>query len=127
MRALLEIFLISMVLAALNFAFNSPIDVSKTITFSGISEIPNPIIYIDARSPKEFSESSIPGAINLSEEHFYSQIGDLLERWSPGTTIVVYCDPKNCDSSQSIYVRLKDEYGISNIFILKGDWREWKN
>jgi rhodanese-related sulfurtransferase len=96
------------------------------ITIEMALEFPSDTIILDARSPKEFSESRIANAINLSEENFEEQVGVFLDVWNPDSKIIVYCSSSSCSSSRNIANRLRDEFQIKNVYVLKGDWREWK-
>lgn len=100
---------------------------SDEITLSSIKKLSQNAIIVDARSPAEFADAHIEGAINLSEEKFDTQLGDFLDAWTPESTIIVYCGNAQCNSSRNIANRLKNECEIKNVFVLKDDWRKWKS
>lgn len=83
-------------------------------------------IIVDARSSEEFSKDHAAGAVNLDEGEFDSQISYFLEMWDPTVKVGVYCNPKNCNSSMAVAKRLKKDYGLEHVYVLKGDWRKWK-
>lgn len=87
----------------------------------------NSMLIIDARSKDDFFKGHILSAINLSEENFDEQITVFLDAWSPETKIIVYCSSSECNSSRNIANKLKNEFQIKNVFVLKGDWTQWKN
>ena len=84
-----------------------------------------PILWIDARSEKEFQADHIPGALWLNETHFESGIDRLLDRWSPEIALVVYCNSKTCNASQHLASRLKQS-GFSVVYVLEGGWEAWQ-
>lgn len=124
------IFFVSCVLAAANFTINPyrP-DLSlkpDEITLSQKERLPKNLIIVDARNEKDFTKGHIRGAVNLSEAKFDSQLGDFLDVWTPESTILVYCNVGQCNSSRAIADRLKNECRIKNVFVLKDDWRKWE-
>lgn len=127
---ILLIFIASCVFAAVNFAINphKP-DLSlkpDEITLSQKERLPRNLIIVDARNERDFTKGHIKGAVNLSEEKFDSQLGDFLNVWTPGSTILVYCNVGQCNSSRAVADRLKNECQIKNVFLLKDDWRKWE-
>ncbi len=124
------ILLVSSLLAAANFAINPhrP-DLSlkpDEITLSQKNRLPKNLIIVDARNEKDFTKGHIRGAVNLSEAKFDSQLGDFLDVWTPESTILVYCNVGQCNSSRAVADRLKNECRIKNVFVLKDDWRKWE-
>lgn len=124
------ILLVSSLLAAANFAINPhrP-DLSlkpDEITLSQKNRLPENLIIVDARNEKDFTIGHIRGAVNLSEAKFDSQLGDFLDVWTPESTILVYCNVGQCNSSRAVADRLKNECRIKNVFVLKDDWRKWE-
>ena len=122
--------LISAVLGFLNFLINPARPVlgiaADELTIEMVSTLSKSILIVDARSVTDFERSHVQGAINLSEEHFDEQISAFLDAWEPNSTIIVYCSSGACNSSRNIANRLREEFEIKNVFILKGDWQEWK-
>ena len=84
------------------------------------------MIIVDARNEKDFTIGHIRGAVNLSEAKFDSQLGYFLDVWTPESTILVYCNVGQCNSSRAVADRLKNECRIKNVFVLKDDWRKWE-
>ena len=125
MRGIFLIVFFSLVLGLVNITINP----NKPILINEMSfeETANePFLLIDARSTDDFELGHLQGALNLSEENFDSQIGDLLDEWTPNMKIGVYCNPLKCGSSAKIARRLMKDYGIEKVFVLKGDWRKWE-
>lgn len=83
-------------------------------------------LLVDARAPEVYAEGHIPGAINVYNEDFDAQIGDFLEHWEPGLKVVVYCDSRLCGASEEIAERLRGDFEMSEVFVLKGGWEAWQ-
>lgn len=130
MRQFLTIALAAAAIGILNFLANPNRPVfglaADEIDVKTAESLPAETIIVDARSPKEFAESHLEGALNLSEDNFEGQVPEFLDVWTPGMQIVVYCSSSACNSSRSIANRLRDDFGIKNVLVLKGDWRTWK-
>lgn len=71
-------------------------------------------------------KNSISGALNLNEKNFDIQIVNVLQRWSPNMTVIVYCNKHHCGSSQIIAQRLQSKFQMNNVFVFKGDWKTLK-
>lgn len=82
-------------------------------------------LILDTRSVEEYNLSHIKNSINLAEENFETQISNFLSLWNPEKIVVIYCNFKACDSSSNVAKILKQDYGINNVVILKGDWEKW--
>lgn len=84
-------------------------------------------IWVDARSATLFAKGHIPGAINLNLDDFSQQVVPLLERTlvQPDATIVIYCDSDLCQASHEVAERLRDEFGMAKVYVLKGGWEAW--
>lgn len=100
---------------------------SDEITLEMLAGLPQPIMIIDARSSQKFAAGHVKNAYNISESEFDTHLSKFLDAWIPDSTLVVYCNPDACNSSRNIANRLKDECGMKNIYVLKDDWRKWKN
>ena len=100
---------------------------SDEITLEMLARLPQPIMIIDARSSKEFAAGHVKNAYNISESEFERHLSKFLDAWIPDSTLIVYCNPGACNSSRSIANRLKNECGMKRVYVLKDDWRKWKN
>ena len=100
---------------------------SDEITLEMLTKLPQPIMIIDARSPQEFASGHVNNAYNISESEFEAHLSSFLDAWEPDSTLVVYCNPGSCNSSRNIADRLRNECGMKKVYILKDDWRKWKN
>lgn len=96
------------------------------ITLQGVSQLEGKVIWIDARSEKDFEAGHVEGALQLNQEAWADLLWkhrDVIEG-SQGTPVIVYCDGKRCKRSGEVAERLRTEMGLSPVYVLKGDWRE---
>ena len=100
---------------------------SDEITLEMLAKLPKPIMVIDARSSKEFAAGHVKNAYNISESEFERHLSKFLDAWIPDSTLIVYCNPGACNSSRSIANRLKNECEMKRVYVLKDDWKKWKN
>mgnify|MGYP006281656425 CR=1 FL=1 len=49
-------------------------------------------------------------------------LAQLMESWDPGVTVIVYCSTTGCASSRIIAERLREEYGLPEVYWLRGGW-----
>lgn len=85
-----------------------------------------PALWVDARSGQAFARQHIPGAVALSEDQWEENLPGVVERWQPGTPVVVYCDHRACQSSQAVARRLRRELAIAEVYVLQGGWQSWQ-
>lgn len=79
-------------------------------------------LWVDARTDADFSAAYFAGAISLNEEAWEEGFLSLLEVWSPGSPIVVYCSSASCLRSHQVARRLRDELDFLEIYALTGGW-----
>jgi rhodanese-related sulfurtransferase len=84
------------------------------------------VLWVDARSPKEYDAEHVPGAILLNFEDWDALFPSFLEQWEPDEKVVVYCSSTACQLSHEVAQRLKQSR-ISQVFVLKGGWEAWKS
>jgi rhodanese-related sulfurtransferase len=84
------------------------------------------VLWIDARSSKEYEAEHVPGAILLNLEDWEQLFPRFLDHWRPEEKVVVYCSSTACELSHEVAERLKTN-GISPVYVLKGGWEAWKN
>jgi rhodanese-related sulfurtransferase len=84
------------------------------------------VLWLDARSAKEYNAEHLPGAILLNLEDWDTLFPTFLEQWEPEEKVVVYCSSTACQVSHEVAQRLKQS-GISQVFVLKGGWEAWKS
>ncbi len=79
--------------------------------------------FIDARSPEEFSEGHILGAVNIP---FYrsENYSDAISKLNKSAIIVVYCQSEECDESTLAGNELF-EMGFKSVYVFIGGYDEW--
>lgn len=78
------------------------------------------LVLLDVRTPAEFAEGHLPGAINIPHTDLEARLAELEK--SKGQDIVVYCRSGN-RSEQALGVLRKA--GFERLFHLKGDYLGW--
>ena len=84
-----------------------------------------PVLWIDARNADAFAQGHVPGAIRLTSEEWESLLLPVMEAWTPGQVVIVYCDQETCNASTAVAARLQSELGIETVYVLKGGWAAW--
>lgn len=87
---------------------------------------PGPVLWVDARNAEAFARGRIPGAVNLYPGNFEEQAGAFLEVWEPDMPVVIYCDSLECGASAELADKLRLEWGLEDIYVLKGGWASWQ-
>jgi rhodanese-related sulfurtransferase len=106
---------------------NPPESAANTVSVATARKDPrfqNPL-WVDARSAAAFSSGHIAAAIRLTEPEWESLLPALLDRWTPGGVILVYCDTSSCQTSARIAARLRRELGTDSVYALIGGWEAW--
>ena len=83
-------------------------------------------LWIDARLDAAFAAEHVTDALQLNEDRWEELIAQVLVRWRPGVTVVVYCDDSGCRASRNVAERLRKDYGIEPVRVLHGGWNAWK-
>ena len=83
-------------------------------------------MWLDARPDEEFAAGHIPGAKLLNAEHWDSLLPEVLNAWTPGQKVIVYCSKQSCDASHEVARRLREEANLKNVFVLEGGWEAWQ-
>jgi len=96
------------------------------ITVSQARSLTGAVMWLDARPDEEFAAGHIPGAKLLNAEHWDSLLPDVLNAWTPGQKLIVYCSRQNCDASHEVARRLREEANLKNVFVLEGGWEAWQ-
>ena len=129
MKPLLEILILATAIGIANFMLNPNVPAFERheLSVEQLETLKTEILFVDSRNAEEYARGHIADAVNLSEGEFNTQIDAFFEAWTPDLTIVVYCNPQNCNSSRSVAKRLRDEYEIDKVYTLKGDWKKWNS
>ncbi len=84
------------------------------------------VVFLDARSHREYATGHIPRAINLSISNFEKQKTVLLNI-PLSTTIIVYCSGATCQSSLKIAEWTKDYLGDHrNVYVFIEGFPAWE-
>lgn len=83
------------------------------------------VLWIDAREAEAFGRGHIPGAIRLTSEEWEALLLPVMETWTPGQIVIVYCDQETCNASAAVAARLQSELVIETVYVLKGGWSAW--
>ena len=78
------------------------------------------LVLLDVRTPAEYAEGHLPGAINIPHTELASRVAELSD--ARDRDIVVYCR-SGTRAEQALGV-LKDA-GFSRLFHLDGDYQRW--
>jgi rhodanese-related sulfurtransferase len=81
-------------------------------------------LFLDARSPDEYEEAHLPGALNLPAYEFDDYFFDLMDPIEEASRIIVYCHGGECSDSIAVAERLV-EFGFPEVYVFEGGWRSW--
>ncbi|MCC5835812.1 MAG: hypothetical protein JJU20_13865 [Opitutales bacterium] len=84
------------------------------------------ILWIDARSAREYDEGHMPGAVLVNEDDWEGGLERLFEVWDPGQILVVYCGAEACMTSRAVMHRLREELHEDSVYYLDGGWDLWQ-
>ena len=90
----------------------------------GDPKLDGKVVWVDARSPQEYSAGHATNAIALNEENWDQHLGDLFAAWQPGWLIVVYCN-QGCAASEKVAARLR-EMNLEPAYFLQGGYAAWE-
>ena len=83
------------------------------------------LLWLDARSDADFARAHFPGALPLNEGRWDEQIEAVVQRWQPGTRVVVYCRSSGCGASRRVAELLRRQYQFDDVWVLRGGWEAW--
>ena len=81
-------------------------------------------IFLDARSPAEYAEGHIPGAINISYDRLAESLETLAYEATPDQPVVCYCKGPSCDLSHLLATELR-LMGYEDVVVFKAGWEGW--
>jgi rhodanese-related sulfurtransferase len=106
----------------------------RQVTFKGIETVTldqalalfnqKQVLIIDARTPEEYAEIHIEGAVNLPAKQFKEQGRGVMKDIAAGRPILVYCGQEACDASLKVARELKS-LGYKNVKVFLGGFRAW--
>jgi rhodanese-related sulfurtransferase len=108
-------------------SFLSPEDF-PSIQFIGISEaehlfVGGNAVFLDSRAEEKYLEGHILGAVNIPFEDGERIVEEQLP-FPRETTLIVYCDGNECQSSV-LLAKVLAEFGFEDIRVFFGGWAEW--
>ena len=88
---------------------------------STLASTPDAVL-VDVRTPDEFSEGIIEGAINIDFKD--PSFGEKINALDKGKPYFVYClsGKRSGDAAKQM-----DSVGFKSIYLLKGGYKDWKN
>ena len=127
-RQIIVLLLASLFVSALCYAIVGKIDISKENEITLATALAKAeVLWVDARGVDAYETGHIPGAVLLNEDDWDNLVVGLLDRWNPELTVVVYCSSSSCNASQSVALRLTNDFQFDNIYVLKDGWNAWQN
>jgi rhodanese-related sulfurtransferase len=84
------------------------------------------VLFLDARTPEEYAEGHVPGALNLPTYEFEEHFPDLADLVEDAPSVVVYCEGMECSDSIEVAERLL-EVGCEGVHVFEPGWRAWKD
>jgi rhodanese-related sulfurtransferase len=102
--------------------WNSPVPASELVKVETAKEWGAQALWIDARPDDQFTRGHYPNALPLNEDHWDTQLPNVLTAWSEEKKIVVYCSTQSCGTSRQIADRLRKQANLKNVFVLEGGW-----
>jgi len=116
----------ALVSGAIQLQWNAVTPVSRDeVTLATVHHWGDHVLWVDARSRAKYEKAHIPDAVLLNEDEWNSLVHTFLDAWDPDVPVVVYCDGGSCDASHAIAERLRTEFKIEKVFVLKGGWEAW--
>ena len=83
------------------------------------------VMWVDARPDAQYEREHIPNATLLNEDRWNELLSPMLNAWAPDKRVVVYCSSQSCAASHEVARRLREEMGLTNVFVLHGGWEAW--
>jgi len=100
---------------------------SNRVDLATIQSWKEPVVWVDARLRKDYEEKHWPGAVLLNLEEWDVLVPGFLEDWDPERKVVVYCDGGACRASEEVAGRIRAEFGLEQVFVLKDGWDALKD
>ena len=82
-------------------------------------------LFVDARTPEEFAQGHIPGAVNIPAEALFSGLESALASLPREKRLLIYCGNLACSKSRELAQGLKD-MGLKNIAVMPEGLEGWR-
>ena len=83
------------------------------------------VLFVDARSQRDYEDGHIPGAVFFPVRRFDEQIESLLNQHPPETRIVTYCSGRTCEDSHHL-ARLLADVGFTQVSVFIDGFPGWE-
>ncbi|MCF8074806.1 MAG: rhodanese-like domain-containing protein [Desulfotignum sp.] len=85
----------------------------------------NAVVFLDARTPAEYGQGHIQGAVNLPWHEVDNYFETVIMTLDTEAMIITYCDGEACSLSHDLAMFLKD-LGFTRVKVLVNAWTLWK-
>lgn len=85
----------------------------------------NAAVFLDARTPAEYDQGHIQGAVNLPWHAVDTYFETVIMTLDPEAMYITYCDGEACPLSHDLAMLLKD-FGFTRVKVLVNGWALWK-
>ncbi len=85
----------------------------------------NAAVFLDARSPAEYGQGHIQGAVNLPWHEVDTYFETVIMTLDPEAMIITYCDGEACPLSHDLALFLQN-LGFTQVKVLLNGWVRWK-
>ena len=83
-------------------------------------------LFLDARSPEEYAQGHIPGALEFYADDFDKYAPQVLPQLrDKNQELIAYCHGSTCELSLHLAKALMEQ-GFTNVKVFFGGWPEWK-
>lgn len=82
-------------------------------------------VFVDARSPENYIEAHIPGAINVPPEQFDVDAETFMNTVPPDQEVILYCDGPGCHLAETLSLLMKGA-GYEKLLLFSDGWRGWE-
>lgn len=83
------------------------------------------VLWVDARNRARYEAGHIENAVLLNMEQWEELVPKFLDEWDPEKAVIVYCDGGGCEASHEVAERLKQDFQIPIVYVLKGGYPAW--
>jgi len=80
------------------------------------------VLLVDARTPRDFSMGSLPGAVNLPVNPTLGTLISVVGQAKQSDRVIVYCQSEDCKWSDTVGGKLKT-MGIERVSVFRPGWR----
>lgn len=117
---ILRVPMLVLLLAASNVSLADMVDISQTELMQRI-ETGHEQLLLDVRSPEEYREGHVPGAVNISHDQLEARVAEIGSH--KNKDVVLYC---RSGRRASIAAEILQSAGFSKLQHLDGDMFDWQ-